>query len=241
MKLTSGLGAAALAVVLTACGGGSSDGGTEEDSGSFADGSAEDIAKAAIEDMKSADSLRMSGDITNDGQAFTIDVAITTAGDCEGTIALGDTGSAEILTAGSKSWFRPDEAFWRQFGGAQADQIMAMVGDKWVVMPPGEDDFSQLCDLDNFLEELEQPEKGETIETSGTEEVGGQEAVVLTTEEDGETAKAWVATDSPHYFLQLEVASGDEPGLLTFSDFDQDLGIEAPAKGEVIDLNQMTG
>ena len=240
MKWTSGLGAGALAVVLTACGG-SSGGGSDEGSDSFADGSADDIAKTAIEDMKSASSLRMSGDITNDGEAFTIDVAITTAGDCEGTIALGDTGSAEILTAGSKSWFRPDEAFWRQFGGAQADQIMSMVGDKWVVMPPGEDDFSQLCDLDNFLEELDSDSE-EPIEKGETEDVAGQEAVVLTTEgDDGEPVKAWVATESPHYFLQMEVSSGDEPGQLTFSDFDEDFGIKAPPADEVVDLSQAAG
>lgn len=246
MRWIAGLGTGALMVVLAACGGssddGSTDGGdTDEPSQSFSDEPAEDIAKAAIEDMKGASSLRMAGDITNDGEAFTIDVAVTTAGDCEGSIALGDTGTAEILTAGSESWFRPDEAFWREYGGPQADQIMSAVGDKWVVVPPDDDGFSQLCDLDSFLDELDSDSK-QQIEKGETEDVGGQEAIVLTTEsDDGELVKAWIATDSPHYFLQMEVTSGDEPGQLTFTDFDEDFAIEAPPAQEVVDLNQMAG
>ena len=53
--------------------------------------------------------------------------------------------------------------------------------------------------------------------------------------------KAWIATEGKHYILKLEVTDGEEPGTITFSEFNEDVDVEAPAEDEVIDLTSVSG
>jgi hypothetical protein len=191
--------------------------------------------------MKSVKSLRMEGDVTTDGQKVSLHMQLTTDGDCRGTIGLMG-GSAELVSVGGDTWFKPDEAFWNATAGGQADQIIEVVGDKWVVMPPDQSDVTSLCDLDELLDELDSDGKDEKVDKGETEEVDGEEAVVIEGESDeGDPVKAWVAVDDKHYILKMEVAQGEEPGEIAFSDFDEELDVEAPAEDEVIDFTQMAG
>lgn len=241
---TAAAGIGAL-LLLTACGGGS-EGGSEESSdqaseeaAAFAESSPEDITAAAEEDMLALSSMRMTGSIVNEGQEITVDVALSTEGDCEGDLSLGEDAGFELLSVGGETWIKPSEAFWQQFAGPAAAQVTEAAGDKWVAFPGDQaDDFAEICDLDSLLEELESDDSEEKVEVAGTEEVEGQEAVVVdSTSSDGEAVKAWVATADPHHILQLQVDEGDEPGQLNFSDFDAELDLEAPASDEVFDLS----
>jgi hypothetical protein len=243
MKLVSTAAGLGAVLVLAACGGGSgeeSGDGSGEEASAFADGSAEDITAAAEEDMKALSSLRMAGSITNDGQEISIDVALSTAGDCAGDLSLGEDAGFELLSVGGETWIKPSVAFWEQFAGPAASQVAEAAGDKWVAFPGDEaDDFADICDLDSLLDEFEDEDEGPAPEVEGTEDVDGQEAVVVTsTSDDGEPVKAWVATEDPHHILQLEVNEGDEPGRINFSDFDTELDLEAPAEDEVFDISQ---
>ena len=49
-----------------------------------------------------------------------------------------------------------------------------------------------------------------------------------------------VAVDGEHYILKLQVLEG-EKGTNTFSEFDEELDLEAPPKDEVIDFSQANG
>jgi hypothetical protein len=223
------VGGAGALVLLGGCGGG------------FADGSVDDITQAASEDMKTLKSVRMKGDITSDGQAITMDMQITTDGDCTGSIDMMG-GTAEFLSIDGVAWFKPDEAFWQASAPDQADQITAVVGDKWVVLPPEETDLSSFCDLDELLKEFDDDAKNDKDITKGdTEEIDGEEALIINGEsDDGEKMKAWVAVDGEHYILKLEVLEGDK-GTVEFSDFDEELDLEAPPEDEVIDFSQANG
>jgi hypothetical protein len=77
-------------------------------------------------------------------------------------------------------------------------------------------------------------------ENEGTEDVDGTEAVKVTGETDeGDPVTVWVKVDEPHYILKMEVDQGEEPGEIVFSEFDEELEVEAPAEDEVIDLEQL--
>jgi hypothetical protein len=39
----------------------------------------------------------------------------------------------------------------------------------------------------------------------------------------------------------MEVTQGEEPGMFTFSGFDEEVDVQAPADDEVIDLDQLQG
>lgn len=246
--------AVAGAVMLTAtagCGGdGDGDGGdkakSSESSSDFADKSVDEIQKAALKDMGALDSVRMAGDITNDGGEMSLDLQLNTDGDCSGTIAM-DGAEAEIIGVGTDSYLKGTKEFWSlSMGGGNDEQtaaIVQMIGDKWAKVPDG--GFTEVCDLDAFLDNLEDgdesdsDDKGEVV---GETDVDGTPAVEIKSEEDGETTTVWVGSEeNKHYILKMAVTGGDEPGEFTFSEFDEPIDVEAPADDQVVDLANMGG
>jgi len=215
--------------VLTGCGGGS---GSD-----FSTQPATDILAATATDMQALTSVRMAGQIQASGQEVGFDLELTTDGDCQGTFELGD-GSAQIIASGGHSWMKPDHAFWSQQAGGQAAKIEKLVGDKWVAIPAGSG-LTSVCDLDSFLDKVKDRGPGKTSSSTviGTDTVDGHDAVqVRDTGTGGDTTDGWVATDEPHYLLELEVA-GTGGGTVRFSDFDADVTIEPPAASDVADLS----
>jgi len=219
-----------LAASLTACGGGGND---------FTDSSVEEIEKAVKADMKKATSLKMKGSIKQDGGETKLDLAIDTDGNCEGELGR-DGAVAQILSVDGESYLKGDEAFWKASAGSSAEMITQMIGDKWAKMPSDGGQFDEFCDLDNFLEDLNDNDKDNKITKGETKDIDGEEALELITKEDGDTTRAWVATEGKHYFLVME-REGEESGKITFSDYDEKLDIAKPGSDEVVDLSQMGG
>jgi len=233
-RVSMGLATIGLGVLLTACGGGDSD---------FTDQSGKKIADASKSAMKGLDSVKVAGTIKTDGQEMTIDLQTNDKGDCTGSIGIGD-GSAELLGVGGDVWFKPDEAFWRTSAGDSADQILAVVGDKWVVVPSSGDGFDQFCDIDELLDQMLSSEddedskytKGKTVEVDGDDAI----AVDNTSEDDG-TSTGYVLVDAPHYLVKIDKTEGEDTGSVAFSEFDEKFDVEAPAEGDVIDLDNLSG
>ena len=222
-----GLGAVA---VLTACGG-----------SDFSDESADDIAKAAKSAMRDLDAVRVSGEITSSGQTITIDLQADSDGNCTGTIGTGD-GEAELLGVDGTTWMRPDEAFWQSFAGSSADQIIAAVGDKWVVIPEDSDSFNQFCDVNDLLDQMLKDDDKSTYSKAGTDSVDGDDVVKIDNKdpENGDST-GYVLVDDPHYLVKIEKTDGEDTGTVTFSEFDADFDVEAPAESDQVDLNNLAG
>lgn len=232
----TGVGALAL---LAGCSGGDSDDG---DGGDFAKKSGADIAAAAKADMADLESMRVAGEITADEQAVSLDLQVASGGTCTGTMGIGD-GNVELLGVDGDTWMKPDEAFWRLSSGDTADQIMAIVGDKWVVLPADDDSFGQFCDLDQLLDEMldDDDDTDTTYTVKGTDEVDGEDVVTVESTNDDGTSLGYVRVDSPHRLLKIERSAGDQTGSVTFADFDDDVDAAAPSDDEVIDLNSLSG
>jgi hypothetical protein len=223
-----------IAAALTGCGSdGDSDGGNDDASTSaFADESAEDIRAAAEEAMSGLESVHLVGDINSGGSSITLDLSLSTAGNCEGDVSL-DGGALQVLEVDGNGWFKADAAFWEAQAAEQADAIIAAAGDKWVVDTQGQ--FTSFCDLQGFLDGIMQPDGEDDFEKDGTDEVDGEEAVKLA----GVDATAYIAADEPHYILMLEGTEEGEEGTVTFSEFDEEIDVEAPAADEVVNLDEL--
>ncbi len=222
----AGIGALA---VLTACGG-----------RDFADESADTILKASTDDMGDLTAVKVSGDLTTGGQAISIDLQLSSDGSCTGSLGIGD-GTAELLGVDGTTWMRPDEAFWRSSAGARADDVIAVVGAKWVVVPDDEDSINQFCDVDDLLDRLlKSDDDGSTYTKGGTDTLAGDDVVKIDTEdpEDG-TSTGYVLVDDPHYLVKIEKTEGDGTGTVTFSAFDEEFDVTAPGADEVIDLDNL--
>jgi hypothetical protein len=221
----------ALTAALAACGGGDD----------FTDSSAEQMVKASMDAMDDLDALKVSGSIVTDGQQIDLEVQTNADGDCTGNIGVGD-GTAELVGVGGSVWFKPDQAFWEASAGDAADQVVAAVGDKWVIVPEDEDGFSEFCDVDQLLDQLLADDQDSTYSKGDTEDVDGQDAVAVDnkTEDDG-TSTGYIAVDEPHYLLKLEKTEGEDTGTVTFSEFDEDFEVEAPADDDAVDLSTLGG
>ncbi len=229
----AGLG---MAAALTACGGGGGD--------DFTDQSGQEIADASDAAMKGLDSLKVSGTITNGGQTVDIDIQTNSDGNCTGSIGV-EGGSAELLGVDGVVWFKPDEAFWRANAGDTADQMMELVGDKWVVVPEGDAGFDQFCDSDDLHDELLKNDESDSEKfTKGdTTDVDGDKAIAIDrdSEVDGKST-GYILVDDPHYLVKIEKDDdGDNSGSVTFSEFDADFTVEAPADEDIVDLSTLGG
>jgi hypothetical protein len=225
--VAAGFGMAAL---LGACGG-----------NDFTDQPGGDIADASKKAMKGLDAVKVSGTVKTDGQEVTIDVQTNDKGDCTGSIGAGG-GTTELLGVDGDLWFKPDEAFWRASAADTADQIIAAVGDKWVVVPSGDDGFGEFCNIDDLLDELisSDDEEDESSKVKDVVDVDGDDAVPVeqTDKEDG-VSTGYVLVDEPHYLVKVEKTEGEDTGSVTFSEFDEEFEVEAPAEGDIVDLGNV--
>lgn len=219
------------AATLTSCGGGDD----------FTEQSGAKIAEESKAAMSGLDAVKVSGAITSDGQDITIDMQVNSDGKCFGSIGIGD-GSADLMGVDGEAWFKPDEAFWQATAGDSAAQILSIVGDKWVVVPPGDDGFAQFCDLDGLLESMLEDEDADDdakFTTGDTSEVDGKEVIAVEREDDKGTSTGYVLTDEPHYLAKVEKTEGEDTGTVTFSEYDQDFDVEPPEASDVVDLDNL--
>ena len=234
-RLGIGLATIGLGVLLTGCGGGDSD---------FTDQSGKQIAKDSKAAMKDLDAVKVSGSVKTGSQEITIDVQTNDDGDCSGSIGTGG-GTAELLGVGGDVWFKPDEAFWKASAGDSASQILALVGDKWVVIPGNGDSFDQFCDIDKLLEQLlevDDDAKDSDYVKGKVEKIDGDDVIPIDNMSKGSgTSTGYVLVDEPHYLVKIDKADGDNTGTVTFSEFDKEVEVEAPAADDVIDLDKLTG
>lgn len=232
-------GCAAAAVValsagLAACG----SGGDSADEEAFVDRSAAEIQKQVVADMAELKSVRLSGQLFQDGQEIGIDLALNTDGVCAGSMTLMG-GSAEIIAGPDGQFIKGDQAFWAGMAGSAgaASQMTALLGEKWAKMPEAEGGLTSICDLDVLLDEFDSVDAAEGEATIGKqEEIEGVPALELISDNDDPTT-AWVAIEAPHYIVKV-TADGEDVGSIVFTDFDEPVDGEAPAEGDVVDLSK---
>ena len=222
-----------MAAALTACGGGGDD-FTEQSGSKIADSS-----KDAMEKLKA---VKVVGAVKTNDQEVALDIQTNNDGDCTGQIEVGG-GKAELVGVDGKVWFKPDAAFWKASAGDSADQIVAIVGDKWVVVPSDGGGFDEFCDIDDLLDELltDDDEDASAYKKGRTEEVDGEDAIAVEHKDDEGTSTGYVRVDAPHYLVKIEKTKGDDTGSVTFSEFDEKFTAEAPADDDVIDLDSLQG
>ncbi|GHB16738.1 lipoprotein [Streptomyces umbrinus] len=236
--------AATAAVSLTGC----LPGEEKADSkpkGPFAGQTGGEIADQAVKATSNASSLRMKGDIQDDGSRVGLDMALDRKGECAGTMSANGQGKADLVKTGDTLYMKYDEKFLRaQSDGAskeETDGVVAMLADKWTKMSAtGSDakDIASFCDLDTVLADFQDVNSDATRGKTTT--VDGTPAIVLH-EKDGKDAYTlYVATEGKPYLLKVVSKSADDPGTVTFGDFDTPVPAEKPA-GKVLDLDEMGG
>lgn len=249
---TTALAATALATValLTACGSDdesstSSDSSarseSEEtaDSTAFVDRPAPEIAQAAKDAMAALDSFAVRGTVTSADQTVELDLATSTDGDCAGSVVIGDA-TLELIGVDGRSWYRPDDAFWRAQAGEDAQTLIDLVAGRWVVAPADSDDgFAQFCEADELISDMITDDEEGGYETGEVSEIDGTEVVAVTDTDEGDGGTAYIETAEPHRILRIEKTAADQSGSIDFSAFDEPVDATEPAAEDTVDLDQL--
>ncbi|MFE9249084.1 hypothetical protein [Streptomyces sp. NPDC007088] len=224
-------------LVLAGCGDDSSD---EPFKGQKAD----DIAAKAVAATDKAPSVHMKGTAhVKGGNTVRIDVRLDDKGNCAGTMS-GDGAKAELLRSGGDLLIKGDRTFWtnsaRGSGGNSGDgkKLADQLAGKWVKSPANGADAG-LCDKKGFLASMDQDKtERQGMRRGGTEEVGGEDAVLLKKQKGGKQLRMHVATEGKPYILKTET-KGSEPNSVTFDEYGKKVEVQQPAEDEIVDPANM--
>lgn len=227
--------AAATALLLTSCGG-----GTEVDQG-FLDQSPRVITKAALKEMRDLDSVRILGRLgADEGGEIRIDVRTDGQRSCAGSIAY-ERGAVQLIATPDQAWLKADEDFWLTAAPSpeQGRQFSAKVGTSWVVSQGPTDELRDFCDVSLMLDGFKgRRDGGEGRLSKGAVElVGDTEAVAISAKGGGQSSTVWVAVDAPHRVVKIVTREGANPASVSFEEFGVEIGAEAPAPDDVVDLS----
>lgn len=227
------------AALLSSCGDSDDGGGSDKP---FAGDSADQIAAKAVKATKGADSMRIKGDMRQNGKPVSVDIAVDQEKNCEGTI--GTEGSkAEVRHTNATLYMRGNEEYWKTAlkGRSGSDKVLSKVVDKWVKMPADDASTSGLCDKQGLVASMdENKSERKGMKKGDTTSVDGKDAIALTKKgSGGETNTMYVATEGKPYILRVTTKGGDTPNDATFGDYGKPVSPKAPDKGETVDLKEL--
>jgi hypothetical protein len=193
--------------------------------------------------MTSLQSMRMVGTVASDGQKITIDLSIDKDQNCTGSMDFGSTGTVQLVHTGTRTWMKPDMAFWKNIAAQQGDKtiapaVAARLKGHW--LSGGQDDpdlksMADMCSIGKIFGDTDKPTgatKGETTTVNGT----GAVAVKATM--NGDPGTLYVATQGQPYVLR-EASDGSDPGSIDFSDFNKPVVVQTPPANLVINTDSL--
>lgn len=239
-------GAALALAAVTACG---SDGSDEGDHAGhepaakptgFAAKSGGEITVAAFDAMKKLHKFRVKGNLVDDGEHLNIDVRADGSGRCAGSLGSPAGGTATFVSTKDATFLKANEKFWKANAGADAEQTMKYLGDRWAKLPASEE-FATLCNISELLAKEADLDESDADDDAGVtvgdvSTVAGREVVEVSSKQSKESYTLLIATDEPHYIVQLVSTTPGDPGRIDFSGFDEQAPIKAPAAGEFVKM-----
>ncbi|MEU5686134.1 hypothetical protein DEJ48_08860 [Streptomyces venezuelae] len=227
------------AALLSSCGDSDDGGGSDKP---FAKDSADQIASKAVAATKGADSMRIKGDMRQDGKPVSLDIAVDQEKNCEGTIGTGGA-KAEVRHTNGTLYMRGNEQYWKASlkNKPGSEKVISKVADKWVKMPADDASTAGMCDKQGLVASMdENKSERKGMKKGETTSVDGKDAIALTKKgSGGETNTMYVATEGKPYILRVSTKGGDAPNDATFGDYDKPVKPETPAKGETVDLKEL--
>jgi hypothetical protein len=223
--LSAVIALAAAGAGVTACGAT----GSSAPSSPLSGLSADQIATRAIANLKTAATVRVTGDVSGSGQTYDLDLTLVRAQGCEGTMALKGTGSVKLVAVGKEVWINPDRQFWKKVGGSNADAVLHVLSGKYMKVKA----TSQLGSLSGFCGPSQLAGSfGHTpagLIKGKTTTISGQ--ATLQIKDPGDSASLFVSETAKPQIVQI---AGGSEGTLTFSDYNSPVKLTAPPRRETL-------
>lgn len=205
----------ALAASLAACGGGgSSDNGVSKKS-------PDQIVSAASDAIKGAKTVHVSGSTTSGSSPIKLDLSLVAGQGGQGQMTVGGA-TFQIIDIGQTIYLKAGNAFWSQFGNAQAAQLLS---GRWL-KAPATGKFSSFASLTNlsalFTQLLSQHG---SLSKGSTTTVDGQKVIAV--EDKTRSGTLYVATTGKPYPVAI-ANSGTGGGKISFDKVDAKVTLTAP-------------
>ena len=208
----------------------------------FAKQDGEAIVTAAGESMQDVSSLRLTGQVRDAGEQYFVDLSVDREDRCTGTLRIGGS-HLDVRRIGDRAWVKGEAgAFNRLGGGSLPRTALQRLSRSW--LPVGGKAAESLCDFDKLLKTFEVvdfDDKGggdrEDVPATVDEETSldGQKVVQLRASPGGAHDEVvWVRSEAPHHVVKIESTDTQDGGTIAFSEFDEDVEVEAPAPKDVL-------
>ncbi|WHM36740.1 hypothetical protein [Streptomyces sp. BPTC-684] len=217
------------------------------------------IADKAVGVTKAANTVKVAGAGISDGEHMTMQVTVTRQGNCSGKATVKG-GTVSVLKADAKSYYvKGDEKFYRAMAKEdgtpkrEADAMIEVLKGRWMKMPADAlkkskkrrgkasgDDMGQFCVLSELVAGMDDDKADRTGMTKGADTVvAGVPAVTLTKKKSDGSVTMYVAKQGPARLLKVAETGGDEPGTVTFSDYDKPVTITPLPADQIMDLEKL--
>jgi hypothetical protein len=194
---------------------------------------ASDILKEVKSNALAAKSAAFEGEIEQGGQKMSIAFKGTADGKTSDiNLEQAEMGKVHLIAVGGEVYLQGDEKFWKEQGAPESVQ---KAGDKFVKAPASAGSLADQVNLKSFMDQAFGSLGNSDLDGKvGSETVDGVDCWVLTDKSGKENGALYVAKDS----MQLMRFTGtkESPGQLTFSQWNEDLAIKAPAADQIIKL-----
>jgi len=194
--------------------------------------SARQVVDKAVANLRAAPTAGISGTVSDTTGTYHVDLEYKKASGCQGTVSVNGKGSYELIRVGTTAWVKPDDAFWRANAGAQAQQVIAVVGGKYLKGDTSNAtvaSLAKLCDLNALTEPLLQPTN---IVKGGVTTLGGQR--VLPIKDMTKGGELFVTDTSTPHPVEVSNKSAGATGMVTFR-VGNPVTLTPPPANQVID------
>jgi hypothetical protein len=223
-------GVLALAAIA-GCAGGST--GALAGKDALAGQSGKQILDRAVGNLKAAPSFTMSGDVTQGGSTYGVDLGYQPTRGCTGTVAQAGRGSFALTVIGATAWVRPDDAFWRSIAGSRAPSLISAVGGKYLKDPVSDRavaGLTSLCDVSTLASQLQAPS---AVQRAAVKPFAGTLVVPLTDVAEGGTL--YVTDQARPQVIELR---NSKSGKITFH-VDAPVTLAPPPPGKTVSGSQL--
>ena len=190
--------------------------------------SADQIATKAVDDLKAASTVRVTGQVTSSGETVALDLTLVRGQGCTGTMAVAGTGSFQLTAIGNQVWIKPDKQFWQKEGATAA--VLNIVSGKYMKVKA----TSQLGSLSGFCQPSQlagnfgSPKAG--LVKGVTTTINGQQALQI--KQAGSSASVYVSDTATPQILRL---AGGSQGTIDFSGYNSPVTLTAPPAADTLD------
>jgi hypothetical protein len=218
--------------VLAGCGG--SGGGKSASPNGEASKPAVQVLADATKAATNASSFHVSGHVSSGSTPISLDLTIAKGKGAKGSMSASGA-SFDLVEAGNTLYVKGSDAFYKQFGGAAAAQLLH---GKWIKGSATTGRLASLGMLTNTQALFQQVTKNHgRLVNKGETTYAGQKVVEIKKASNGDTL--YVAATGTAYPVALVGGKGNEGSTVTFDRWNESVSISAPSNA--LDISTFTG